>query len=192
MVNEYLSEMNYQLELNLFKYINQSISNNTIINNLENFISVFTLYASNQGVDATINLRLNEFLIGAKSDTSSFTPIDTTSNYNHTMFISLNSSILFQSSSSGSKVSGIFINYYSINVFISSTAPNVLILTQKDFLGNTIKFISGAKFYTSRTAPDTNVVDNGNGSYSRGSTTINNFNGLTEYIILPSGLEFNT
>lgn len=158
-VNEYLSEMNYQLELQLINYINNAgVTTNTIISNIQSFISSFSLYASSKGVDTSINLRLNEFSLNAvKAGTA---PLPLTANYNHTLYISLNSSILFQSSSSGSTVSGVFIHYFGIN-FASNQGFTAISIAEKDFFGNTLQFISGATFTT-----PTGVSDQGNGSYS--------------------------
>lgn len=180
MVDEYLADMNYQLEIELFNYIhNPATTQDTVITNLQSFISSFNQYASNKGVSTTINLRLNEFSIVAKQNNIAASNIALT--YDTTYYISLNSSIQFQSSNSGSKVSGVFIHYFGINVFVSATNANQLILTQKDFYGNTLKYIAGATF-----ASPVGVTDNNNGVYSYTGS----YSGTALSINLPSGLEF--
>lgn len=177
MVNEYLSEMNYQLEIQLINYVlNSTVTNATIINNLETFISAFSFYASSKGVATSVNLKLNQYSLSAKKMASSVVPLNP--NYNKTIYISINSSIVFQSSSSGSSVSGVFFHYYGINIAANSAMSSITI-TEKDFYGNTIQFISGATF----TTPASTVTDNGDGTY------IGSFsNGIN--CTLTSGLEF--
>ena len=179
MVDEYLSEMNYQLELGLYNYVLfPSVTADTVISNLQSFVTAFSQYASNKGIATTINLRLNEFVINATKNNAASATVTTTP-YTNTMYMSLNSSIVFQSSNGGSSISGVFIHYYGINAYISSLTPTLLTLTQKDFYGNTLSYITGANF----TTPG-GVVDNHNGDY----TGI--FVGSSYNTTLPSGLEF--
>ena len=180
MVNEYLTDMKYQLEIGLYDYVNNGATVDTVIADIQSFVTTFSQYASTKGVDASINLRLNEFAINAISTNGPFNTI-TAGGLNETMSISLNSSILFQSSNSGSTVSGILIHYFAINAFISSASPSILLLTEKDFYGNTLNYIAGATF----TNP-TGVTDNGNGDYTISTT----FVGSQLNISLPSGLKF--
>ena len=164
-VNEYVTDMKYQLRVGLYDYVHNGVSADTVIANIQTFISSFTQYASTRGIDASINLRLNEFIISATQNTGVLTPVVLNPNYNGIMFISLNSSILFQSSNSGSKISGVFIHYFGMNAFISGTSPNDLILTEKDFYGNTLHYITGATFTTALA-----YTDNNNGDYTFSST----------------------
>lgn len=184
MVNEYLTDMKYQLEIGLYDYVNNGASNDTVISNIQSFVNTFSQYASTKGIDTSINLRLNEFAIHATSTNGPFNPVGA-GGLNDTMSISINSSILFQSSNSGSKISGIFIHYFAINVLISSSNLNALILTEKDSFGNTLKYISGASF----TSP-TGVIDNSNGTYTYNPSLGVSFAGSQLSISLPSGLEF--
>ena len=179
MVNEYLSEMNYQLQLTLYKYIiNASFTSDDMISSLQSFISVFSLYATSKGVGASINLRLNEFSFSANktgaAQGATFSP-----NFNQTTFISVNSSILFQSSDSGSKITGIFNHYYGVNLFVSSTNNNVLMVTQRDSIGNVLNYISRISF----TSP-LNMVNNNNGNY----TYTGSLSGVPLNMTLPTGL----
>lgn len=182
-VDEYLSEMNYQLELELYNYIHfPATTQDTVIAGIQSFITSFSQYASNKGIDANINLRLNEFsLVANKTNVPVQSNVQPGVTYNATMYIALNSSILFQTANSGSKVSGVFIHYFGINVYISGTNQNLLVLTQKDFYGNTLKYIAGATF-----SSPIGVIDNNNGQY----TYTGSFSGNALYITLPSGLEF--
>ena len=95
------------------------------------------------------------------------------------MSIAINSSILFQSSNSNTKLSGIFVHYFAINAFIASSSPTTLTLTEKDFFGNTLYFISGASF----TSPS-GVIDKLIGNYT------GTLAGSQLSITLPSGLMF--
>ena len=178
-VNEYLSEMHYQLEMGLYNYIKNSLTPNAVISSLQTFISSFSLYAASKGVDTSINLRQNEFSISAKQSGSPISVINFPPDFNQTIFISLNSSINFQSSNSGSKVTGLFIHYYAINAFISNGAQTSLFITEKDFYGNILEYITGVTFSTPATAP----TDNGNGNYD------GSFGGGIDFTI-PSGIEF--
>ena len=181
MVDEYLSEMSYQLELELYNYVTfPTVTADTVISNLQSFVTAFSQYASNKGIDTSINLRLNEFVINATKNGAGGTTVTSTP-YTNTIYMSLNSSILFQSSNGGSKISGVFIHYYGINAFISGSTPTILTLTQKDFFGNTLRFIVGANFVS-----PTPVGDNHNGNYT------GTFIGSSLDISLPSGLEFIT
>lgn len=177
-VDEYLNEMNYQLELQLYNYIHfPATTQDTVIAGIQSFVTSFSQYASKKGIDANINLRLNEFSLVANKSTVTPTAV-TVFPYSVTFYITLNSSILFQSSNSGSKVSGVFIHYFGFNVNIASATSN-LVLTQKDFYGNTLKYIAGATF----TLP-AGVIDDNNGQYT------GTFSGSPLNITLPSGLEF--
>lgn len=162
LVDEYLSEMNYQLQICLYNYTrNPTYTQTDIINSLESFISIFSIYATSKGVGASINLRLNEFTITAsRMGNPSIIPLGT--DFNQTTFISVNSSILFQSSDSGSKISGIFNHYYGINLFVSTTNPNTVMVTQRNPYGNIINYLSGAVF----TNPSPTMTDNNNGNYT--------------------------
>lgn len=180
MVDEYLSEMNYQLQLQLFNYIgNASFSQNDIFLGLQSFISTFITYASTKGIGATINLRLNEFNFYANRNSTIY-PVSTTSGYDNTTFISINSTILFQSSNSGSKISGTFNHYYGVNMFISPSNYQFVQLTQRDKNGNILEFITGANFIQPLFMTDQN-----NGYYTNGTSLA----GLSINVILPSGLE---
>ena len=177
MVNEYLSEMDYQLQLGLYNYTkNPTLTPDDIITYFQSFITTFSTYASSKGVATSINLRLNEYNITANQTNTN--NLNLSGDFNETIYISLNSSINFQSSNSGSKVSGVFIHYYGINMYISNSNQNFLVLTQRDFYGNILKFISGATF-----ANPTPVTDYNNGTYSA------TFSGNNIDITLPSGLE---
>ena len=180
-VNEYVADMKYQLRVGLYDYVHNGVSPDTVITNIQSFISSFSQYASTRGIDTSINLRLNEFVINATQNAGVLTPVVLNPNYNRTMYISLNSSILFQSSNSGSKISGVFIHYFGINAFISGTSTNDLILTEKDFYGNTLNYITGATFSTALT-----YTDNSNGDYTFSSPLA----GEQLNITLASGFQF--
>jgi hypothetical protein len=181
LVTEFQSEMKYQLELQLYNYVKYpSITTNDIVSNLESFKTDFSLYANSKGVDASINLRLNEFILSATKNNVAPSALGVGGTYNKTIYLSINSSILFQSSNSGSKISGIFIHYFGINGYISPTDRTILTFTEKDFFGNVLNFISGITF-----ASPGGVTDNLNGDYQRIT-----FDSQTIYATLPSGLEF--
>lgn len=168
MVDEYLSEMNYQLQLQLFNYIGTpAYSSNDIILGIQAFIGNFTTYAFTKGIGTTINLRLNEFSFFANKN-ATVNPITLSPDYTSTTYISINSSIVFQSSNSGSKVSGTFNHYYGINMFVSQASNTILQLTQRDISGNVLKFITGASFFS-----PSPMADQNDGSYISGASLNN-------------------
>ena len=182
-VDEFNTEINYQLQLELFNYIkNPLITENDVIINLQTFITTFVSYARLKGIEPTINLRIDELNLVATKNNAVLTPINFVGgDYEKITFLSVNSSILFQSISGGSKISGILQHFYGVKAFISQTTQTILTLSTIDIKGNNLQYIAGATF----TAPLPVPTDNNNGNYIYAG----GYNTATIYATLPSGIE---
>lgn len=184
-LNEYIYEMNYQLEKSLFKYIiNTTANEDTILIDLENFHSIFSDYTVLKGIKSSLTIKPSEFEIFATKNSSAPTELNLSTDFSKTIYVKLNTSIVFQSVNSASTISGILIHYFGINAFVSSVNQDILTFKQVDRNGETIKYITGISItlFISPLTPS----DKGNGDYFIAGS----YDAFGIFATLPSGIDF--
>lgn len=157
LLDEFLVEMRYQVQLTLFNYTNEVLTSaGEFISNLQSFQQTFATYCSLKGVQASFNIQPNTFVVVGKTTGDGAEIIASPELISATV----QTSVTLQSTESSSQVTGVFSSFYGVEFLISPADNTVLLVRQVTSDGEVVKYLSGATFSSPAA-----LTDLGNGGY---------------------------